>query len=109
MTSLHHRSASGRVNSTRIRDYDGPRDNGSPVLPDNLASSQADRNGHSPDRVVERRREKNTIVTKEKFTTRRSPQKETARSYGRDDSDRQRRDVESPVLRRRQKEEVPGM
>lgn len=125
MTSVHHRSVSNnerrsgvfggptsRVNSIRARDYERPsaRESVSPKIPDSFAFGNDGANGFvSPERVVERRREKNTITTTERLTTRRSPQKDQDRNYGRDDSDRQRRNVVSPVSRGKQREEVRGM
>jgi hypothetical protein len=125
MTSVHHRSVSNnerrsgvfggptsRVNSIRARDYERPsaRESVSPKIPDAYEFGQDGANGFvSPETVVERRREKNTITTTERLTTRRSPQKHHERNYGRDDPDRQRRDVVSPISRGKQKEEVRGM
>jgi hypothetical protein len=124
MGSIHHRSASNndrrsgtfagptsRVNSTRARDYERPstRESASPIISDAYASGQDGANGFaSPDRVIERRREKNTITTTERLTTRRSPRKDQERNNGRDDMDRQRRSVVSPIQRGKQKEEVIG-
>lgn len=124
MASVHHRNVSNndrrsgtfagptsRVNSTRARDYERPstRESASPIVSDAYASGHDGANGFvSPDRLVERRRERNTITTTERLTTRRSPQKEQERNTGRDDSDRQRRTVVSPVQRGKQKEEIIG-
>lgn len=124
MASVHHRSASNndrrsgtftgpnsRVNSTRARDYERPstRESASPIISDAYVSGQDGANGFvSPDRMVERRRERNTMTTTERLTTRRSPRKDQERSSGRDDMGRQRRSVVSPVQRGKQKEEVIG-
>ena len=121
MTSQHYRSASAterksstanagpsRVNSARAGEYKRPivQDTGSPL------SADAPENGYGHDDASkkyeqkfngeERRREKTTITTTERFITKRSPVKETI--VRREPVDRGSRNLESSLMPKKQKE-----
>lgn len=77
------------------RDYESATNEGNPERGSKPFSRELD--------TTERRIEKKSVVTREKII-RRSPIKESSSAGNRGDLDRQRKHVESPTFRRKQKE-----
>jgi hypothetical protein len=123
MASSHSRNAStadrrsvnagitSRAASVRAREHEKPfvRDDGSPIMSENSAN-----NGNA-DRVFdkssdfERRTERTFTTTKEKTVRTRSPVKESASAGNRREPDRARRNIPSPVEKKKAKELEHGM
>ena len=104
------RSAAGSVAASRITatrsGYERPsvRENGSPILSDDLANGQVyeeyeRRNGSEP-KVLERRRERHTVTTTDK-TIHRSPIKGVGTAGNYRQTDRDRLTPTSPLAKRR--------
>lgn len=127
MASSHTRAASNadrrsvnaaaqpsRAASLRARDYEKPfvRDDGSPVPPEpqgnDFATERAFDKTRRQTNDFERKIERTFTTTKEKVIRTRSPVKESVSAGNRGEPDRTRRAVQSPVIRKKEKETEEG-
>src|SRR4051794_10011001 len=128
MASSHSRNAStadrrsinaagitSRAAPTRAREYEKPfvRDDGSPILSETSASGmgveKAFEKSNRQTSDFEQRTERTFTTTKEKTIRTRSPVKEWAGTSNKREPERARRNVQSPIEKRKEKEVEQGM